>query len=356
MSDMLQLVEFLLWTSLWRVIDKLKHIGHFELMKIIGTLIVLLLCANVFVAIGQETLSAPRQWNNGIGHSAWEIGLKSEDKSKLLDLWNSIGEDLKHEQNPLAGTYVKLDNSGYFLRWSIKKGFVVIPYFDQNLITDYGYGSVTFVDPSEIIFKPERQLRGGRGLDKMPDRWTAIWRYLVPVESLKEFGQFVSGRGKFNEFDGLCCEFLPTFMTHRIDGPNDPPSYPVPARYEQFILKPIEGQITYVGKPFRKNLGFSGQFSSTAPQEAILIPVRLNVGRLQGVKKNMYFRVPSDPESGQFLQIVKTARQTSDAYVIHFLSEDRKETWWDFEAKKEKPYPAIRKGEMVTTRPLQVSR
>src|SRR5687768_15033715 len=74
-------------------------------------------------------------WRNGIGHSSWDLALEPADRKRMLSLWDSIGEDLKTEKNELAGTFLKGGyNSGYFLRWSVAKGFVVVPYFDQNLI------------------------------------------------------------------------------------------------------------------------------------------------------------------------------------------------------------------------------
>ena len=67
----------------------------------------------------------------------------------MISLWNAIGEDLKTETNPLAGTYAKGGyNSGYFLRWSVRKGFVVIPYLDQDLIDDFGYVEAKVINDS----------------------------------------------------------------------------------------------------------------------------------------------------------------------------------------------------------------
>ena len=117
------------------------------------------------------------KWNNGIDKGTWDIGLEIQDAKKMLALWDSIGEDLQTERNSLAGTYFKGGyDAGYFLRWSINKGFVLIPYFDENLITDYSYGNVTFVDSSKIIFNPEKDLKGGRSVAKTPREWTALGR------------------------------------------------------------------------------------------------------------------------------------------------------------------------------------
>src|SRR4030095_386108 len=168
-------------------------------------------------------------WDNNIGHRAWSIALEPNDRARMISLWNAIGEDLKNEQNKLAGTYVKGGySSGYLLRWSLRKGFVVIPYFDQNLITDFGYGSVSYVDSSKVIFTPERDLHGGRGLGKMPREWTALFEYLVPVEMLKDFGEYRAGLGQYNEFNGQCCDFSPDFLVSRMDRSEMARSFPVP--------------------------------------------------------------------------------------------------------------------------------
>ena len=158
--------------------------------------IIVLMLFSAVAANGQTADVGSSGWNNGIGHSAWELALDPQDRKLLLELWNSIGKDLQNNSSKLAGTYVKGGHSwGYFLRWSPNKGFIVIPYFDQNLITDFGYGKVSIADDSDVIFTSERQLKGGRGLGRMPERWTAILGYLVPVERLAAFGQFGAGLG-----------------------------------------------------------------------------------------------------------------------------------------------------------------
>src|SRR5262245_5455873 len=159
------------------------------------SVVVLLLSATVVAA---QTAGNPSDtWNNGIGHSAWQFGLDPHEQKLLLELWDSIGKDLEANTQKLPGTYVKGGYShGYFLRWSPNR-FIVIPYFDQNLITDFGYGKTTIADESEVIFTSQRQLKGGRGLNRLPERWTAILGYLVPVEKLTEFGQFRAGLGQY---------------------------------------------------------------------------------------------------------------------------------------------------------------
>lgn len=316
--------------------------------------------ALIFAAIGASQSVCPqadykeRKWNNRIGHSSWDVGLDTADRKEMLALWETIGEDLKSEENVLAGTYVKGGyDAGYFLRWSIKKGFVLIPYFDQNLITDFSYGKVTFVDPSEIIFTPERELNGYRTFARMPRKWTAIWHYLVPVEMLKQFGEFHAGLKEYNEFNGQCCEFWPEFLSARIDSKEKWSSYPVPAKYAHFIKSSINGQITFVGRKRKvRNWSYDGKLYHQWMDNVILVSVRINVGRDRGVKKNMLFRIVGEPETVQYVQIMRVSRHSSTAYVVRDLSDDGKETYHDFANDQVRPLAPIRLGMKITTRPV----
>ena len=302
-------------------------------------------------AQSQDAGAAPPSWDNGIGHSSWAIGLESNDRKKLLDLWDSIGEDLKTDGNDLAGTYVKGGDSGYFFRWSIAKGFVVIPYFDQNLITDYGYGKVTFVDDSEVVFTPDKDLEGGRGLDKMPRKWTAILGHFVPVELLGEFGMFRAGLGVYNEFNGNCCDFAPGFLAARIDRPDRPFPTGVPAKYEKFIKQPITGTITFVGKARTvRNWGYQGELHGQWMDKTMLTPVSISVGSLHGVKKNMLLRLEGDPQFERYLQVMGVGRAKARGFVVQELSTGvRKGFYHDYSDDQDKPLPRIRVGLKITS-------
>ncbi len=75
-----------------------------------------------------------KRWDNGIGHSSWDIGLAKEEGQKLLQLWDFIGEDLKTERNELAGTYVKGGYSaGYFFSLVSQQGLCSDPLFRPEL-------------------------------------------------------------------------------------------------------------------------------------------------------------------------------------------------------------------------------
>jgi hypothetical protein len=319
--------------------------------------------AFVFVAFGlaghrvqsQDPSAAGLHWDNGIGHRTWAVALDPEDRKRMLDLWDSIGEDLKTEKNDLAGTFVKGgNNSGFFLRWSIEKGFVVIPYFDQNLITDYGYGKVTSVDNSEVVFTPEKDLRGGRGLAKMPRQWTAILGYFVPVEMLADFGSFRAGLGTYNEFNGKCCEFEPGFLLGRIDRPDKPFPNAIPPKYKQFIKSPITATVSSVGKSRTvRNWEYQGKLYEQLIEKAVLIPVTIDAGSRHGVKKNMLFRISNEPQSERYLQVMQVSQRRSKGYVVQDISSRGKEGFYhDYETDQVKPLPVIRAGISITTSPM----
>jgi hypothetical protein len=326
-------------------------------MKQLHTITLLLLFAFLsFPVNGQENsseyFSFPK-WINNIGRSTWDIGLVEDEANKMISIWNEIGEDLKKNENDLAGTYFKGGySSGYFLRWSPNKGFILIPYFDQNLISQFSYGKVNFVDNSEINFIPEKDLNGGRGIAKTPLKWTAFENRFIPVEMLGEYGEFLAGLKQYNEFNGNCCEFAPIFLAGRIDRKDKQLSYPIPSKYKQFIKKPIVSKISFVGiKKIVKNWNFQGELYGEWMEKAALIPVKISVGQKHGVQPNMLFRLIGEPR-GQYLQIIKVNQLSSEGYVVRDLSFGNKETYSDFETDQEKPYPAIRVGIKVTTSPI----
>lgn len=322
----------------------------------VSSLLILVLLTRVTpVSLGApQQNQADRFWHNGIGHSMWELAFDEPDRRLVLQLWESIGDELKTERNPLAGTYVKGGyQSGYFLRWSTRR-FVVIPYFDQNLITDFGYGKVDFVDAAKITFTPERDLKGGRGLAKIPGEWAAVWNYLVPVGQLKQFGEFHAGLGEYNEFNGHCCEFVPEFLCKKLDGAGA--NYPAPDKYGHLLQPPIEGPVIRVGKKRKvRNWGYRGKLYSHWMERAVLIPVTVDLKGDRRVRRNMLFSIPGEGETAQYLQIIRVGPRHSVAYVVREVFEGR-ETYRDSADGPDKPMPPIVIGTRVTTRPLSATR
>jgi hypothetical protein len=320
-------------------------------MKSLSTVMVL---AALFFFFPVRTIKSQeaedRRWENGMGHSSWDVALEKEEREKMIRLWDSIGEDLKAERNELAGTYYKGGyDAGYFFRWSTRAGYILIPYSDQNLITDFSYGKVTFLNNSEVVFTPERDLKG---VGKMSRKWTALGQFFVPVQMLREFGDYMAGVGQYNEFNGRCCDFIPDFLARRIDRPEKEFNYPVPPKYRRFIKQPIKAEVTFVGRKKRvNNWGYQGKLYGEWMERAVLIPIRINAGRERGVKPNMLFRLIGEPGFNQYLQIMRVGRGTAYGYVVRNISFKGKETYTDLKTDQEKPLPPIRVGAKVTTSP-----
>jgi hypothetical protein len=324
---------------------------------------VLLLCGAIVgpVSTAQDdrnnqspaTKCGDQLWDNGIGHGAWTIALKPDDCRRLLSLWDEIGEDLKTEKSNLAGTYVNSGNSGYFLRWSTAKGFVVVPFFDQNLITDYGYGKVTFVDSSEVRFTPEKDLAGGRGLAKMPRNWTAILGQFAPVEMLADFGEYLAGLGEYNEFNGSCCEFTPAFLVDRVDRQQKYLPFSIPPKFQKFMKNPIAGTVISVGRRRRvHNWGYQGKLYSQWMKEALLTPVTIDVGRRQGVLHRMLFRLFGEPPFERYLEIRTVEARRARGYVVQDISNARAASFHYYSANQLDRLPRIRVGDKVATGPI----
>ena len=322
-------------------------------MSIITRLIFLVLfLVTSLPVMAQKADTSTYRWINDIGHSTWDLALTSEEHTQLLQLWESIGDDLRKSPHPLAGTYVLLShNSGYFLRWSPNSGFIVIPYFDQNLITEFGYGRVSVIDGYDVEFTSVRHLKGGRGLPRMPERWTSILGYFVPTNELNEFARFRAGLGEYNEFNGSCCDFIPTFLCKRLEE-EKPLSLTIPAKYAGIFLQPIKGRITSVGRRKTvKDWSYQGTLHEQWMEKAVLIPVTINAGRAAGVKRNMLFRMIGEPASYQYLQVIRVKQRQSFGYIVRDIS-DGKETYVDSSTNQEKVLPPIRIGIQVTTSPI----
>lgn len=283
--------------------------------------------------------------------SSFVVGLSDEDRQKMKSLWNEIGEDLKTEQNAAAGTYVNLGYyNGYFLRWTIDKGFILISYYDQDYIQDFSYGTVNFIDNSEIIFSPQRELSNGRPFKKLPRKWTVLGRRLIPIENLKDFGLFQAGLGEYNDFNGDCCEFTPSFTNHKMEG--DLSLSVIPEKYKRFLVKPISGKIISVGKKKVVNeWSYEGKLYSRWMDKTALVPVKINVGRKQGVKKNMLFSIIDglEYENIQYVQIIKVYENTSQGFVVREFTYEGKEVYFDYVDDKEKPFPPIKIGTKIST-------
>lgn len=291
------------------------------------------------------------------------VPLSPEDRKKLETHWDEIGEDLKTETNSFAGTYIESGyESGFLLRWSTKKGFVLIPYYDESMISDFSYGKVEITKDSEIILIPEQEMRGsGRRLIKTPRVWIPVnsSEFLVYKEQIASFGDYYGGFGQFNGFPRkVLCDGCGHFARRFDDTKNTPEvSLLAPPKYLKFIKKPVTAKITFVGK---RRIVKSTTVSCCGNEvEASATNILINAGSRQGVKKSLLFLLID--AGNNFYQVIKITRinkNSSQAVVLRVLDDKRKENYdgdiYDrrSESYNKIPFPPIHVGTRITTSAL----
>lgn len=286
------------------------------------------------------------------------IHSSKEEAEKLKSKWKDIGEEIKKADSEYAGTYEMTGYRGYYLRLSPNNGFVYIYHYEDIDILNYSYGKVEIKD-SAILFFPEKEMQAsdysGKFLDT-PRSWFLIKNALVPKDKLNDFADYFAGLGQYNDFNGACCEFSP-FLFKKEGKRNLDTNFPT--EYEKFIKNPIRAEITFVGQGKRSTeYSFQGTLYGESKPNTVLIPIKINAGIMNGVKKNMLFRLIDEPMF-QYLQVTKVKSKESEGFIVRTTDENWNETYIDYsdydetkKQSKEKPYPPIRVGIKVTTSPI----
>lgn len=294
----------------------------------VAAALVVLACAPAPAAQTDDRLRFAHGFDDG--YEPWYLpsAATREDADALKARWQAIAEELKTNESGGAGTYVQRGamRSG-FLRWSHGAGFVYFYVYEDFAVIGFSHGKVR-VTPSEVVFEVERELIPDRpdAPRPLPRRWVAArWKtgdYLVPVERMDDFGNYVAGLAEYNDFNGPCCEFAP-FFVKRSPAPSAGDARPVvPQQYERFIRRPIEATIKSLGRARTvKGYGLDGTHYSSSLGDVTLTPVRISAGRRHGVKPNLLFRVLDAPE-GQYLKITRVGAAGSDGVLIREVREE----------------------------------
>lgn len=294
---------------------------------------------------------------------SWYIPLSDEDKSQMKKIWKEIGEDLETDKNPLTGTFGERGyQGGYFLRWSVNKGFILIPYYDQNMISDFSYGKVEVTKDNEIILSPEKDLSLNSIIFRStPRTWIPMkyGEYLVRKEEVNSFGDYFGGFGEFNGFPRKqLCDGCSTFAERMDEKRKDlNVSFFAPKQYINFIKQPINGEIISIGKRWKTKSYESSccRFET----ESSALSVSVNVGKKHGVTKNLLFLlIESGDNFSQILKITKVSKNTSEGIIYRTLDENGNETYdgkYDNESDSSPkiPFPPIRIGTKITTSPVE---
>jgi len=305
------------------------------------SLIPVLICVLSFVLPAQSQ-GTETTWNNGVGLNSLYVPIP-EMKGEIESRWNEIGEDVKTEKNPLTGTYAELGSeSGYFLRWSTKKGFILIPYFDQSMVVDYSYGKVVITPDSEIKLIPEKEFTGrGRWYRKTPKVWIPAINgaFLVPKVQFTSFVDYFGGYGQFNGFPRKkFCDGCGTFAARQDMDGNYPKEFLAPPKYLKYIKKPIEAEIIYVGKN-RKGWSTANTLHITGDKVlSSITPVLINAGQRHGVRTGlMFLLINSGDNYEQVLKITLVDANRSEGIIVRNIDAS---------------FPALKRGIRVTTSPI----
>lgn len=319
----------------------------------------------VLMAASLNTYSQRTWWENGLtrlgdNKRGFEVGLGVSEKVMLEKRWSELGESLATESTGFEGTYAEIGySSGYFLRFSAKHGFILIPYFDQDLIMDFSSGRVEITKDLEVVLIPDREMTGsGRRFRTTPRIWIPASNggYIVPKGDFASFGMYYGGFGEFNGFPRKrSCDECGTFA-RRIDERAGPAleDFPAPPAYRHYLRAPIVTTIVSVGKRHlavvRDATGFFTRSSLT--------PVQLSAGQRLGVKPGLMFLIAgSDNYFDEVVKITSATADRSEGIVIRSVDKNGNEAY-DGDYDKvlgeyiKKPFPPIRVGMKVTTSPL----
>jgi hypothetical protein len=323
-----------------------------------------LLLASASAAAQDDKADEPR-FAHGLGYGEpWYVHPDEprEEVAALNARWKALGEELRSTSNAFAGTYDA--GSGIrqsYLRWAPGGGFVYLYVYEHHAVLDFSYGRVE-VTPTALVFTAERERHGvaaARGPSPMPRRWVAArWRqtnFLVPEKEVADFGMYVGGFGRYNAFNGPCCEFTPFLTSAPGRDPlqvDEPPS--VPAPYARLMRRPVEATLRFVGrKRVVKDYRLEGDLYSQWFGRASLTPVTIDAGHVRGLKPGLLLRLVGEP-GGQYLKLTRVQASRSEGVVVRDVDDDGGETYYEHSGggePRKKVYPPVRVGTRVTTAP-----
>lgn len=311
-------------------------------------------------------LDADGRWVNGVTESWWmDEGITSADAGVAAARWKEIGDDGARAAG-WAGDYFRGgETHGTYMRWSPRGGFV-IARVDKCRAAVMGLVSGRVeATPTLVQFFPEldKQSAGGHGhhgatqhaakprdvLRFVPVEWRGR-RLLIAEEEMEDFGDYVAGLGRHNEYSGLFFLEYDIFFRRSGEGAGDGGAPPVvPPDYRRFIKKPIEARVTSVGRRvLKRDYTIEGKHTSQAFARASVTPVTINAGTEHGVKEGMVFRV-ARPAEGDTVIVLRAGRRTSTAAVVRDAGERGAETFYDNEQSRERRHSRVARGWRLTT-------
>ncbi|HEX5709254.1 MAG TPA: hypothetical protein VFX96_18265 [Pyrinomonadaceae bacterium] len=326
----------------------------------------------------QEQYDPSGRWVNGVSEPWWFDAERhaKEDIEAAQRRWRLLGEELADApRGGWAGDYfIGGETHGSYLRWSPRGGFVL---FKVNKcaaqVDDFAFGTVD-ATPSLVRLLPERDMTpadahahghhmsGATSLLPVSLRGA---RLLVPEDEMAEFGDYVAGLGKFNQQQFIYYDSSYTYFHRMTDEDIDADARAsdavagtssaaviVPAGYERFLKRPVEGKITRVGRREVKN-GYDYQTADGSGEHhdglASVTPVTVNVGTRHGAAAGMVLRAPA---TGEEIKLTRAGAFSSTGVVVRSLDEHGRETFYDHAAERQSVYPRVAVGWRLTTSPF----
>jgi hypothetical protein len=352
----------------------MRVVGRY-LRRAVFAVVITTACVAACAPPGAAQVDRWGYWENGVTEAWWlsPADFTEETASAAVARWKAIG-GVAAGGDTWAGDYFRGGSThGTYVRWSPQGGFV-IAHVNKCAAQAVGvvHGRAEFAPPL-VRFIPEFS-RGARSphahghdhaaapapaeLRFVPVEWRGE-RLLIAEEEMGDFGDFVAGLGKFNDWDGYPLFDSLVFFTRRdVPEAGDAEAGPsfardarpvVPPGYERFLKRPIRATVTAVGRSHdARDYTDEGPSTSTTYARARLISVTLDVGTDHGAADGMRFRV-LEPADGDAVKIVRAGKLTSEALVVRGLDERGRATFYDHETEQERPRSKVRAGWRLTT-------
>lgn len=319
----------------------------------------------VFAVAAHAQSDPPERWENGISEAWWFPEAASKDEiAAAQSRWKLIAEENRGAASEAwAGDYFVGDEThGSYLRLSPRGGFVLMKVNKcAAQVDDFSYGKAS-ISPTQVQLIPERPLRPhdpnghAHGSQHADHNFVPVTfkgdRLLIAESEMPDFGDYVAGLGKFNEHAFIYYVFSTPFFYQMREGerPTDAAgaSAVVPPGYERFLKRPITGRIVSVGsRTVRRNYSYEGPAGQGEWYKlASVTNVTVNIGTAHGAKAGLQLNVV---DSEEVVRLTRVGKTSSAGIIIRSLDENRKETYYDHDAEREKIYPPVVAGWELTT-------
>lgn len=267
-----------------------------------------------------------RWYNNFTEHWFYFSDISETDVRNSIIHWEQIAKDFNNPSNDWSGTYGDGgETHGDYLRWSKENGFVWLKVNKcQGGPMQIIRGKVA-VDSSKLILYPEINLgRNHHGNhkshNKQPDKYDFLlvkWgnsSYLISPKNISSFADYTAGLGEYNNpFQWeLGYGFLYRFDKENSENTGELPIFP--KGYEKFVKKPIKTEINNIGKGYRQHVKDSND------SDKFIIPIKLNVGKNQGVYRNLSLLfVGEEPSLFEEIRIKQVFQNFSVAHITRTI-------------------------------------